>query len=353
MGTYDDSSSILTYTGSWSVYAGSGPKSDTLHYSTSVGDYVSMGFEGQKLVLYYTQSTNRGIMDVYIDNILVDSVNGNGAMAWQQQKVITGLSAGTHTLKLQHASGAIVDIDAVSVQTPLDTTLPSAISDLSAAKGSSLGTVTLSWTAPGNDGSTGTASSYLVRYSSSAITGSNWVSATPVTSSIPTPQVAGTSQSMTVSGLTPGVTYYFAVRAQDAEPNLGAISNSPSAAAKSAGVGTYDDSSSILTYTGSWSVYAGSGPKSDTLHYSTSVGDYVSMGFEGQKLVLYYTQSTNRGNMDVYIDNILVDSVNENGALAWQQQKVITGLSAGTHTLKLQHASGTFVDIDAITVTTP
>ena len=36
---------------------------------------------------------------------------------------------------------------------------------------------------------------------------------------------------MTVNGLTPGDTYYFAVRAQDEVPNTGGLSNSPSAVA--------------------------------------------------------------------------------------------------------------------------
>ena len=59
--------------------------------------------------------------------------------------------------------------------------------------------VTLTWTAPGDDGSTGTATSYEIRYAKSPITAASWVLATPVTG-VPTPQAAGTAQSVVVTG---------------------------------------------------------------------------------------------------------------------------------------------------------
>jgi hypothetical protein len=121
------------------------------------------------------------------------------------------------------------------VPPPPDTTAPAVITNLAAAPGTATGSVDLSWTAPGDDANIGTATSYLVRYSTSAISDpAGWEAATPVTSGVPTPKPAGQAERMTVSGLTPGTTYYFAVRAQDEVPNLGELSNSPSAIAKTA-----------------------------------------------------------------------------------------------------------------------
>jgi len=51
-------------------------------------------------------------------------------------------------------------------------------------------------------------------------------------SGIATPQAAGTSQQMTMGGLTPGATYYFAGQAQDEVPNLAWLSNRPSGIAQ-------------------------------------------------------------------------------------------------------------------------
>lgn len=111
-----------------------------------------------------------------------------------------------------------------------DTTAPAAISDLAASTGQTAGSVRLSWTATGDDGNAGTATFYVIRYSTDPITDANWASATDV-SGEPWPAVAGTAQGMTVGGLTPGQTYYFAIRAVDEALNMSPLSNVPSAAA--------------------------------------------------------------------------------------------------------------------------
>jgi flagellar hook capping protein FlgD/fibronectin type III domain protein len=92
------------------------------------------------------------------------------------------------------------------------------------AQGAGADSVTLSWTAPGDDGNTGTAQSYDVRMSQATITETNWSSASSV-SGAPVPLPAGTHQSMVVRGLTNGVTYYFAIKARDDAGNVAPISN--------------------------------------------------------------------------------------------------------------------------------
>ncbi|WP_127578941.1 discoidin domain-containing protein [Paenibacillus koleovorans] len=114
-----------------------------------------------------------------------------------------------------------------------DTTPPSAITNLAVGTTTS-SSVQLTWTAPGDDGGTGTAASYDIRYSTSTITAGNWSSATAVTGE-PTPAAAGTSQSMTVTGLSPSTTYYFAMKTNDEVPNTSALSNVPSGTTSSSG----------------------------------------------------------------------------------------------------------------------
>ena len=106
-----------------------------------------------------------------------------------------------------------------------DATAPATITNL-AASGPTASSVNLAWTAPGDDGSTGTATLYDVRYSTSTITTGNWASATQATGE-PTPSVAGSSESMTVSGLDPSTTCYFAIKTSDEVPNESSISNVP------------------------------------------------------------------------------------------------------------------------------
>lgn len=107
-----------------------------------------------------------------------------------------------------------------------DATAPDAITDLTASNATNT-SIDLSWTAPGDDGNTGTASSYDIRYSTSTITEANWSTATQVLGE-PTPSIAGTSESMTISTLLPNTTYYFAIKTADEVPNTSAISNNTS-----------------------------------------------------------------------------------------------------------------------------
>jgi len=92
------------------------------------------------------------------------------------------------------------------------------------AQGAGSDTLTLVWSAPGDDGNVGTAASYEVRMSTAAITANNWSSASVIPGA-PSPLPAGTRQSLVVRGLTRGTTYYFAIRATDDATNVAPISN--------------------------------------------------------------------------------------------------------------------------------
>ncbi len=84
--------------------------------------------------------------------------------------------------------------------------------------------VTLAWTAPGDDGTVGQATSYNLRYATSPITESNFISATSVTGlQIPAP--AGSTESTTVTNLQPATTYFFALQTSDEAGNASAMSN--------------------------------------------------------------------------------------------------------------------------------
>jgi hypothetical protein len=87
----------------------------------------------------------------------------------------------------------------------------------------------LTWTASGDDGSTGTAIGYIVKYSTvSLIDVLNWDSANTYSQSWE-PLAAGSTEIHVVSGLWENTTYWFAVEVCDEIPNYSGISNSPSA----------------------------------------------------------------------------------------------------------------------------
>jgi chitodextrinase len=85
--------------------------------------------------------------------------------------------------------------------------------------------VTLTWTTPGDDSLSGTASQFDIRYSLSPITLANFTSATRFTTGVPAPAAPGTSQTVTVTGLASATTYFFAMKTADEASNWSGISN--------------------------------------------------------------------------------------------------------------------------------
>jgi hypothetical protein len=106
-----------------------------------------------------------------------------------------------------------------------DTTPPSQVTDLAATSPTG-STVTVTWTAPGDDGLVGTAASYELRRASAAIvTEADWAAAT-VVGGLSAPKAAGQAEQVVVRQLVTLTTYYFALRATDESANVSAISNS-------------------------------------------------------------------------------------------------------------------------------
>lgn len=140
-------------------------------------------------------------------------------------------SVGTHnyyaTAKDSAENTVNSSIGQFTVASAIDTIPPSAVTNL-ATNNPTQDSITLTWTAPGDDGVNGIASQYDIRYlDSSQITASNWASAIQV-SGEPQPKTAGSAESFTITGLKPNTLYYFALKAADEVPNWSEISNSPS-----------------------------------------------------------------------------------------------------------------------------
>lgn len=107
--------------------------------------------------------------------------------------------------------------------TPADTIPPANIDDLVASL-PAMTALTLTWTAPGDDGAEGTADSYDIRYAAETITEQNWDAAFQLQNE-PRPREAGQKQSLRVSGLDVLTDYYFAIKATDEAANTSGLSN--------------------------------------------------------------------------------------------------------------------------------
>ena len=108
-----------------------------------------------------------------------------------------------------------------------DTAAPAVVNDLAAEPGSQAGSIDLTWTASGDDGASGTASVYDLRWSTSPLNESNFGQGTSINTGLPL--IAGSAESLTAAGFALGSTYHFALRVGDESGNQSPLSNGATA----------------------------------------------------------------------------------------------------------------------------
>ena len=188
----------------------------------------------------------------------------------RQQVVVEGLSdrmTYSFALKTRDDGGNLSELSNVaSATTPLDTVPPAPVRDLAVVT-VSYERVTLSWTAPGDDGDEGRAAAYDLRYAEGPIEEKSWEEAHAVLQEWQ-PREAGEREEVTVGRLRPGATYTFALKAGDERGNESGISNRVSA--------------TLETLSGrTWQVFVdgtGDAPTIQAAIDSAATGDTVRVG---------------------------------------------------------------------------
>ncbi len=183
----------------------------------------------------------------------IAKINAANALAWDQPGPYLMLPDNLSMGALAAVSSATFDAGGVdfnadpipvvllhyqtTTSSGTDTTPPAAITNLTVAQ-IFQSSVALTWTAPGDDASTGTATSYDLRHSTLGpiLTEASFAASTQAVN-LPAPSVAGSTESVVLVGLNPATTYFFAIKAVDEAGNAGAPSNSPSALTHAIGGG--------------------------------------------------------------------------------------------------------------------
>ena len=193
------------------------------------------GDNGNKIRLSWSASSSAGLTayNVFRDAgsgfIEIASV-GPSALTCVDSAAVTGT---TFSYAVRAFDGYVESVNsssvsAHSVNNTGDDIPPAAIADLAAVPGAGGGAAELYWTAPGNDGELGTASYYIIKYTTAP--GYNWsagfdgASLSVATRAVEGP--AGDNMSTGITGLLGGVTYYFAVKTADFAGNKSLVSNS-------------------------------------------------------------------------------------------------------------------------------
>ena len=197
----------------------------------------------------------------------------------------------------------------VTLETP-DVTAPATISDLDFPYSTSE-TIKLTWTAPGDDNATGTATTYDVRYSTTAIANdTDFNNATEATGE-PSPSVVGSSESFILTGLTPETDYYFAIKTSDEIPNISGLSNvvnetTPVVAIVNVGSCEYVDVSTAIDIASSGdTVNVPAGNCTWASHLSITKGiQLIGIGMDNLKITSNYSSVDTTGKNPL---NYLID----------------------------------------------
>lgn len=123
-----------------------------------------------------------------------------------------------------------------------DLNAPASIGDLSAVNPGPFSTM-LSFTATGDNGSTGYAKEYDIRYATSPITEATWTSATLYANNY-RPRAAGQAETIKIIGLTPQTTYFIGIKAEDENNNASTLATT---SFTTAAASTADDKGYLTT----------------------------------------------------------------------------------------------------------
>lgn len=236
-----------------------------------------------------------------------------------------------------YSAFALHDIAYFTPSDPNDTTAPAAVNDL-AAVNSTYYTIALRWTAPGDDGNTGQAHSYDIRYSNSYITNANWQEALQVAGEA-YPRKAGETETAVISGLNPDTAYYIALKARDNKGNWSLLSNIAERITTSAVIIYTNDmegDTSGWTPGSEWAV-AGDSAHSGTYSWTDSPGrnyynntntslispSFNLTGCENTSLSFWHKHS-----LENDYDYCYVEVSNDNGT-SWKTVKSFKGESGG------------------------
>jgi PKD repeat protein len=194
---------------------------------TAPGDDGGTGIVSGYLLKYSTNPIDSGNFDSATTYNTASWTNLKAGGA-SESRNLTGLNSDTlyyFAIKAYDNHMNYGDISNVPGGTTLDIIAPSVITDLNSTYISS-DSITLSWTAPGDNQAIGTVSGYVLRNSTAPITEGNFASATNFDTSGWTGLVAaGIVEQRVINGLQANTLYYFAIKAVDETYNSSGISN--------------------------------------------------------------------------------------------------------------------------------
>jgi len=326
-GTYENTSPLISYTGSWATTAGSRDSGGDNATGKVGGDSAEFTFAGTGVDWIGRTAPYLGLADVYLDGVLVTVADSYSATAEYQRPIFSrqGLPEGQHTIRVvrqgKHSAlskGNDIVLDAFTVT---DATAPAAVTGVATAAAET--GVTVSWTASPESDVRG----YRV-YRAAGKTAAVMIA-------------DGTTALSVVDATAPvGTPLTYSVVAFDASGNAStAVAAAP--VTVSVGVvvpaGSYDNASDAITYSGTWATNTHSRDTEGTSTQAKTAGAYARMAFVGDHVEILGRTGTYFGIADVYIDDVKVGSADFYSPTTTYQKAVFVAddLRDGSHKLRI------------------
>ena len=341
--TIEENDASITYSGSWNRYWDS---HDSGGYHKEIGTKdasASYTFTGTGIKWIGITSSSAGIAEVWLDSVKETTIDLYSPITTYQQLIFqkNHLDAGSHTLEIRvtgnknpNSSGSTVYLDALKMISSDDKVPPT--QPLTPRTANSSQTVELFWQSNGDTDLEG----YNVYRSIAIDTGFTKVN--PWVIKGPTTYV-----DTTVSN---GVTYYYRVTALDQSGNE-SLASPVVSALPALYSGNYEEDAVGIAYGGTWYRYWDAQTSGGYYRVNSTTGNTVDFSFYGTGIKWTALKSTSGGNAEVILDGEAAETINLYNNGTQYQQKVYekTGLSEGTHSLKITVKSGS-IYFDALEI---
>lgn len=299
-GTYEEDSSSIEYTGKWTSLRSMASSGWAIRYASG-GSSASLTFTGDSVTWYTWKSANAGVTEVFIDGVSKAIVDNYSSRV--ENKVVgyseSGLGSGTHTIQIVSTGTA-------------------------------------------NPASGGT----LIHLDSFVVTGQG--EATPPPAPEPdTPEPSPQPTEEPAPEPSPSV---------EPETTPEPIDEGDQAV-DAVGVGTYEESSEAITYSGRWTTLSSRGSSGGAIRYATSTAS-ASLTFVGDEITWYTWKSPSAGRVQVSVDGVVKATIdNYSSTTTTMVTYTASGLGAGVHTVQISStgtanpsSSGKIIHLDAFVV---
>jgi alpha-galactosidase len=364
--TANNDDTLVKYTGAWqrSYNRGFGDYQNDVQFTQANNDYFEYTFKGTGVDMITEKDSAQGNVDIYMDGVFKQTVSTYNATRLVQQTVysINGLSNASHTIIGVKKTGTYMLLDKLvfSVAAPIqvnDTDAGITYSGawtLNGSRGFGDNQDNVHYTSTNNDyfqyTFNGTGVDVVTEKDSSQGNVDTYVDGVfkqTVSTYNATRLVQQTVYS--ISGLTSGSHTIKGIKKTGTYMLLDKFNITGGTKIQ------YNNTAAGIAYTGTWSLNdnRGFGDYNNDVHFTATNNDYFQFTFTGTGIEWITEKEAGQGDVDIYVDNVLKQTVSTYNATRLTQQSLysISGLTNASHTFKTMKKTGSYMLTDTLIVT--